>query len=511
MVVAAKKPKIANRAPHQGCPDRGFGHVGQVQIIRACLEFKNVVAVLGRSAGKTALCPFLAYEEARLYSGYYELAYTAPTNRFAKQQFRAWKKIFRALIDPAETWDVDQIITLKPFGQNMGVRMYFWGLDEHENLRGPRLCRLIVDERKDVFPQAITDTLAPMLMGRQGKTLHIGTPKRTGRGAASFRQDFLRGQDPDNQARKTWISFTAPSHCNPHLTDDEIQDLIDRQQDERSIREEIYAEFLEDDGAVFSNFEAVFDIPAERIKTFKVQAAGDKVICAPCDPHKYPNLWIAEPASQGTKDYHPDRYGMGLDLGMKQDHTIASGFNLRTKRQAFLLRLSRMDYADQLPLIDWLVSYYDAFTVFDGSPHGAVVTNALAKKYGDRCIPRTWNARTKIEDITRAQILCAGAGRDNDDPFWHLMDIPFQRNEWESYAVTTETKDGRRLKTPLYGAPIGMHDDTVAAGCLIAENVSAPFIRRKRAPEDPIPFSGRWLKEQDKRKRRQEWWDRVSG
>lgn len=490
-----------SHSPHAGCEGRSkfpgrWADVGQVQIIRACLTHKNVIAVLGRSSGKTALCPMLAYEEGRQHKGFYNLAYCSPTKKLARSMYRAWKKIFGAFIDQA--WDTELIIRLKPFGKNSGAQFDFWGLEEHDNLRGARLDRAIVDERKDVSKEAVSDTLAGMLLGREGKFLIIGTPKRIGRGARAFKQEYLMGQDPDRQRDGSWISFNAPSFCNPFLGDEEIQDLIDRCIDEDTVREEIYAEFLDDDAAVFSNLKRVFDIKEWR--TFRLELSNGVVICSAVSERDHPNLWISEAPDQGDDEWEPDTYCAGLDLGEIHDATILSGFNRRTKRQAFILRLSRMQYPDQLPIISWLMDEYRRpFLVYDGSPHGAVVTTALAREYKKGAAARLWRTNTKIEDITQAKMLCSNTGRHADKPSWHLMDIPWQRLEMESYMVITHTKDGRALNTPRYEAPPKMHDDCVAANCIVAQAVSHPFLRKARAGDEPKKFSGRWFKKQAKK------------
>lgn len=489
-------PVKLNRTPHRGAR----GYPGQWQVLEACLTTRVVTAIMGRSWGKTPCALFLVLAEAPTVQGDYHAAYCSPTLKLARTMFRAWRRVFRD-IEGGDTSVQDLTLHIQFPGQD-AIYVYFWGLEEYDNLRGPRLHRLIIDECKDVAEGALA-ALRPMLLGRNGKSLFLGTPQQIGPGAKWFKREFRKGQDPDTDSH---ASFTAPSHGNPYLTDEELEQMIAELDDEKTVREEIYAELIEDDNAVFSNLKAVFSVPVDA--TFRLELGppvDDKpgVLVLPVASHERPNLWVGAPPDQGDEYRHPKRYIGGLDFGETNDRTVFRVFDPETREEVAVLRLVRMDYDDQIPLLDWLWTTYNVIGVYDGSPHGKEAQRWLARKYEDRAIERKWSGDTKREDIARGKRFCTTAGKAPEyGTRWHMLNVPWILNEWESFEVRYEKKDGTRLKTPDYGAPSGMFDDSVAAGLLASFLLQHPYIPRLKETPEPQPNTGRWLIDQGQRRKR---------
>lgn len=497
--------------PHAGTVQhRG----GQWAIIQAALKNFFTVALFGRGSGKSPTAFFLMLKEAaeaRFAGIVYDFALATPYNDGAKDAYRVWKRILAPLLSSHMGLrnghdDVGLVLHLAPCLGNAGIIIDFWGLENYDGLRRYRKHRIVIDEGKDVAEEAVFSTLIPMTFARQGKIAVLGTPGRKARGAKWLRRMFRKGQDPERYPG--FISLTAPSQCNPFLTAEELAIYVEACADERAVREEINAEILENEGAVFSNLAAVFSVPL--LKSFRLvhdKAAG-KVLWTP-DTER-PNCWVSEPPDEGDAERLPAAYCAGLDLGV-DDSTVKSGFNRETRRQAYLLRLRGMDYTDQLPLIDAVFKVYRRpHTVYDRTGgHGSTVTEALTRRYRESVTGRTWSTETKGGDIARAQMLCS----DAPGPLgWTLMDIKWQRNEFEEYQLQTETATGQALRTARYSAPSGFNDDSVAAACLVSEMVAMPYARRARRPDAPlwqidgadVKIPGAWLKQQQRQERRLE-------
>lgn len=475
--------------PHNGAiPSlRVNGEGGQRRIIRACLENFITVCAFGRSFGKTLTAFFLFWEEFRQFGATlwpgettYDFAYCAPTrSNHAIKIYRQWKDLLKPII----TWhsDVELTIHIK-LGDKKAI-LDFWGLDEYDSHRGARKHRIVVDEVKDVAEDAFGAALMPMTLGRGGKMLLQGTPGRWGKGNAWFRKVFELGR----QRKDGYFSLTAPSHDNPKLTVQEIASLeasIMATGGEKSVREEIYAEWLADEGAVFSNLRATFSIPVKR----SMRWAGTMFI--PDDER--PCLWLGEEPDQGDERRLPDLYIAGLDFGIK-DATVVSIFNQRTHHQAAIARFSgHLDYTDIIPPIDKLLSMFnDPLAVYDaGGGHGGAISEYLSRHYDQGLRAKRWSFKSKTADISRAQFLCSKAGTDEG---WALINTDWQRSEFESYQVTTTTKAGARLSRPQFSAPLGMNDDSVTSACLAATVLSTQQAARLKAVE-PTFHSFDWWK-----------------
>ena len=473
--------------PHNGAVPslRVNGEGGQRRIIRACLENFITVCVFGRSFGKTLTAFFLFWEEFRqfgdtLWPGEktYEFAYCAPTKaNHAIKIYRQWK----GLLAPLITWHSDVELTFHIKLASKTAIVDFWGLDEYDSHRGARKHRIVVDEMKDVVAEAISATLMPMTLGRGGKLLLQGTPSRWGRGNAYFRDVFELGR----QRKGGYFSLTAPSHDNPFLTVQEINDLKQAALltgGEKTVREEIYAEWLSDEGAVFNNLREVFVLKV--LKSYRW--TGYHFV----EDDERPNLWISEHVDEGDAYREPDKLVAGIDFGIK-DATVLSIFNRRTHKQVALARWAGFDdYTSIIPAIDkvldmyrWPVVLYDA-----GGGHGGAAREYLARNYQQGVSGKQWNFKSKVADITRAQMLCSLAGKDGG---WYLIDVDWQKSEFEKYEVVTQTKQKVQLARPHFGAPPGLNDDSISAACLAATMLSAPYqVSLKKQP--PAPLTHDW-------------------
>ena len=437
-----KSISFGGHSPHSGTLEYPGG---QVAFLEAALTHYSTMGCFGRSAGKTACILFLALAEANLCKELYEFLYASPTNRLSRTAYLKWKVALRPLLnkDPNSEYpngcsDVDQILVLRPFGKNKGVRLQFGSLHEPDNLRGLRFHRVVVDEGADVTEYAIYAVLSPMLLGREGKIAFIGTPKKSGVGAAWWTTEYYEGLDPDKPHKKTVF---APSMCNPFLTDAELQTIIENCPDEDTLQEEVYAKILSGEGAVFSCLDDVFSI-----KEFK---------------HPHRDLWVAEEPDEGLEPtpfadgIKAASYIIGYDVGrsVKGDPSILSIFNVRTRHQVALRRMLGLPFPEQIAEVSRLRRHYNnAMVLYDSTGIGKGISDVMSLEFGDYALPITWTAHRKEADITQARFLCQYATEDRG---WHLIDCPLQREEFTNYQVITKNKAGEPLRNPRYGAPPG--------------------------------------------------------
>lgn len=485
-------------APHGGT-DALPG--GQQLLIELASTHRTTTVVVGRSWGKTIACLLLLIYECVRTKGIYQAAYCAPTNRLARKMYRA----FKAILGPLVKWhsDVDQILELHPLrgdghDVNDGAIMDFWGLQAAEAKRGDRKHRIIVDECKDVLSRVISRVLRWMLLGRLGKILFIGTPGWTGVGARWFKREHDKGFD-DSYPRHA--SMHGPSHGNPKLFEEDLEELIQDAEDEgESVEEEVYAKWLTGEGAVFRNLEATFDLD--------LPEGGERIPGT---------LWIFEDPDQGEPETAhdnsrlPDRYLMTCDFGETKDFTVSAIMNTRTKKMAALYRKRRIPYHQHLQQLHKLRTRYNDATVYldAGGGHGGAIREWMAEKYGDGCMLIKWNTYSKQADITRGQQLCEHAGLEEEEvgPTWHLGRIPWLRAEFEAYQIVTESSTGQKLERPKFGAPPGFHDDGVTALLLLAKELLRTYVEKPLPRTPPEPDSDEALiDEMD-----QEEWLQASG
>lgn len=490
---------VLDRDPFEGID----GHVGQVDVLRAALQHEFVFLTSGRGYGKSPLAGFVVIAEGGspgMAGQVYEYLYGAPFDEGAAlDTYKYHKRIFAALLSDHMGLtngysDTQKTLHLRAFGGNKGAVLDYVGLDNHDAARRYRRHRIVIDEFKDVPEEAYRDTLLPMRIGRSpGGVLGLGSPKRVGLGVAWARSEWRRGQDPI--ANPYHRSFWAPSYANPFLTMEEFERIkAGCKNDPLAYQEEVEGRWLEGEGAVFSNLNAVFIV--EPIRTMRCSAGGTFI--PETDPTRV-QLWIGEDPDEGTTTRLPDEYGGAIDLARAPDgdYTVLTIFNRRTRRQAVLLRIHGILYMDQLPFVASLLARYGGVrtvTIYDATGgHGSALTEPLARLYGEGMRARTWNATTKGEDITHAQNLCAQAGKDEGAGYgWYLMKVPWQRAEWDEYQAITKTKEGRPLSNFVYGAPPKMHDDSVSAGCLAAPLLVRPHVVRPVVKQVKVG-SAAWL------------------
>ena len=162
----------------------------------------------------------------------------APSYKYLKEAWRDFSKVLSPIITAKN--ETEYRIELITSGT-----LEFWTLEDVDSGRGRKYQRIGIDEAAKTknleawWTNAGRATLADL----EGDADFYSTP----RGRNYFWRVFTQGEDPTN---RDWSAFRAPSMDNPHVPSGEWEE-IKRQLPERSYRQEILAEFIDEAGGVF--------------------------------------------------------------------------------------------------------------------------------------------------------------------------------------------------------------------------------------------------------------------
>ncbi len=293
----------------------------------------------------------------------------------------------------------------------------FWSLDKPDSIRGKRYRRFIVNEAG--FVADLVDIrnfiIMPTLIDYQGDEYYSGTPK----GMNGFYQLFnTQGDD--------WQKWQMSSYANPYIPASEL-DALKETMTERAFQQEIMAQFLEDGGGVFRGVRA----------------------CAVLEP----------------RDPRPGRqYIIGVDWGRSNDATVFMVLDAEAGEVAFMDRMTDTNYASQrLRLAELSRRYNDAAILAEANSMGQPNIEALQND-GVWVQPFTTTNATKAEIIQK-------------------LEIAFERKEIKILADELLINEltayqNQRMPSGLlrYGAPDGMHDDTVIALALAWHAAARPRV-----------------------------------
>jgi hypothetical protein len=367
---------------------------------------KRRVICAGRRGGKTTGASIFAAEQGLAGRRVLEAAPTATqTDAF----WGAVKRYCQPLLDAKLVTknETDRSLT---FWNGGYIRCKTaWNAD---TLRGDYADVLILDEYSLMDPDAWDEVGAPMLLDNGGTAVFIFTPKRRNH---AYRM-WVRAMTEESERWQAW-KFT--SHDNPHLDAEALADISGDMTD-AAYRQEIMAEFLESEGAVFHNLDRVLTATPRA-----AQAHANHMVIA------------------------------GIDWGKTQDYTAASVFCKTCREELHLARFNRLEYPYQQ---ERLRTLYDSWFVkiiwAESNSMGAPVIDAM-RRAGFRIESFATTAQSKpplIESLALAF--------EREEARW-LPDA-IGRTELEAYESTLSAQTGRVR----YGAPDGVHDDTVMARAL---------------------------------------------
>lgn len=334
----------------------------------------------------------------------------APT---ADQTGAFWDNVKSYFVDPIAAGYIYKNETDRVLEFPSGGRIRCKTAHDADTLRGDYADLLILDEYEMMNPNAWNEVGAPMLLDNDGDAVFIGTPMRKNH----FFQAYARALG-DMTGR--WAAWHFTSHDNPYLPKVALKEIT-QDMTEEAYRQEILAEFLDNEGAVFRNIKACMNAPRT----------------TPQEHEKHEKV-------------------MGLDWGKHHDFTTVSVGCVTCKCEIAKDRFNQIDYAFQRDRV-----------------------KEIHKMWGTRLILAEKNAmgEPNIEQMQRDGLPVVGfdTTATSKPPLIENMSLVFQRTEWqfiddpiwtaeiEAYEVKVSPITGRSQ----YSAPEGMNDDTVIGRALM--------------------------------------------
>lgn len=368
----------------------------------------NVVA-LGRRAGKSTLALHLLADTA-LHGK--PAGYFAPTYKLLAE---FWRDL-RAILEPITRMKSEQDHRLELITNGT---LECWSLDDPNPARGRKYGLIVVDEAAMVrdLLEIWQLALRPTLTDLAGGAWFMSTP----RGLNDFWSLYQQGQDP---LQTEWASWQMPTSVNPFIATDE---LVSAQQElpERAWAQEYRAEFLSlESGGVFRGVDAVSRLH-------------------PRNPEK------------------GHQYTIGVDWGRTNDFTAIAVIDATVMEQVALDRFSEIDYELQTERLHrWCELYRPVLVVAEANAMGRPLVERLQTGYArllgkPRAALPVWSW-----DATNASkaALVQALGLAIEQGSLSLLDDPVQTGELLAYEASVLPSGMIR-----YGAPSGMHDDTVIA------------------------------------------------
>ena len=416
--LAADRIEARNRRPVEPTPllvNRPTPHAGQLPFVTGTEKRKVVVA--GRRGGKTTGAAIRAVDALQQGRRVLEAAPTADqTTAF----WETCKRILQPSIDAGLLYknESERVLELLPRG---GPRIRAKTAWDADTLRGDYADLLILDEYQMMHPNVWDLVGAPMLLDNDGDAIFIFTPQRKNHAY----QQYLRAINDDSGR---WGHWHFRSMDNPHLST-AAMDEITGDMTEDAYRQEILAEFLDSEGAVFRNIPACLGAP-----------------------------------KHATPDEHTDhRIVIGADWGKQQDRTAFSVFCVTCKAEVEIDYSREVDYHVQRQRLEVRYERWGADVVHaEANAMGEPIIEELIRS-GLHVIPFQTTAVSKpplIESLALAF--------ERTEAQW--IDDPIGTAELEAYerSVTPATNRSR------YSAPEGMNDDTVIARALAWAMASLP-------------------------------------
>jgi hypothetical protein len=284
------------------------------------------VVVIGRRGGKTEFLLQEQIKNAYSNSGLHWII--APSYRQVKSI--CWRRL-KAILSVDTDWKYNEQ-ELSAEHLKIGTRLELKGADNEDSLKGMGLKSAGLDEcaimKSNVWPEIIR----PMLADFRGPATFISTPK-----AKNWFYDlYMKGLNED----KDWQSWRYPTSVNQYIIADEIEQMK-KDMSERLFRQEVLAEFLEDEAGVF-----------QRIRSCIVGSLQNPIVGR--------------------------FYVMGVDLAKTQDFTVLVVIDTSTREVVAFERFSDISWTEQKLRIQKLAhKYNNALTVIDASGVGDPIVEDL--------------------------------------------------------------------------------------------------------------------------------------
>lgn len=338
-------------------------------------------------------------------------AWVAPTYRNSRPVWRFANRlasVLRRAGEPVTVSESERIIKFPARGGWLGV---YTG-DSPDAMRGEAFGYIVVDEAAYIREEMITDVIEPTLADHAGTLLAITTPA----GLNWFYRDWTNAR---NDASGYSAAWTAPTSDNPLPQIRAAFEMARQRLPELRFRQEWLAEFLSGAGQVFRGIEAAATA-------------------------------IALPEGQAGRTYV-----VGIDLARITDYTVISVLDCTDEivSEVFIDRFNGIDWRLQLDRIVTIVRRFrPAMVAVDRTGVGDMPVSELQSMLPEVVV---WGVRFNVANKT-AMVHAVAAALERGA--LRVLADPIRLSELRAYSGKE-----RATGTLEYGAPAGMHDDTVAA------------------------------------------------
>lgn len=371
---------------------------------------KRRVIVAGRRGGKTTAAAVAAVEAMLAGRRVLEAAPTADQTSAFWRYCKRWLSplTHAGLVRKNETERLLEWVG----GQPGSIRAKT--AHDADGLRGDYADLLILDEFSIMDPDAWAEVGAPMLLDNNGDAVFLFTPQRRNHAHGLYVQAV-------SDASGRWAAWRFTSLDNPHLSPRALAEIT-QDMTEDNYKQEVLAEFLENQGAVFRNIAAcmmavVSSTPAEH--------AGHRLVA-------------------------------GVDWGKQNDFTAISIGCADCHMEMARDRFNQIDYVFQRGRLESLCRAW-----------GVAAILAESNAMGEPIIEELHRAGLPVRgfDTTAASKppLVENLALALERAEWQFQDDPVWTAELQAYERRVNPATGRSS----YSAPAGCHDDTVIARALM--------------------------------------------
>lgn len=282
--------------------------------------------------------------------------------------------------------------------KGMGSTISFFSGERPDNIRGNTFHYLIVDEMAFTRQELWSEVLSATVLVKGKKVLFISTPN----GKNHF---YELCQQHNYDSRYKYFHFT--SYDTPFINHADLEERK-RSLPEYVYRQEYLAEFIDGGAGIFKNIRQAIKQP-----------------------------------KQGTSHFG------GLDIGRADDYTVLTIVNEHSE-VVFIDRWRHDEWSAIISKVSDVIRRYNAKTLVEVNNQGDVFYEMLRKSCKQLVEPFTTTSKTKpviIEDL-------AVAFEQGDIA---ILNEGYLIAELEAFTYTYSASS----RTVKYGAPNGMHDDSV--------------------------------------------------
>lgn len=385
---------------------------GKQKLILASKAKRKVICA-GRRGGKTTL---LASHSVEKFLAGERVVYGTPVAKQLKDYWGLVKKYLKPLINAGLIYknETDKYLRWLHEDDDQAMISAQTAYDA-DTWRGGHGSVLIYDEYAFMHPSVWDVVGVPMLLDTGGEAWFISTPNRKNH----FHSNYIRGLEENGR----WASFHFTSYDNPHLDEDELKEIV-KDMTEDNHKQEILAEFLDNEGAVFRNIAA----------------------CHNAQPTK-------------PEDHKGHSIVSGVDWAKKHDYTVISIGCADCQQELSLTRFNKIDYIYQRKLLenDW-----SKWNVEWGLGESNSIGEPNLELLQEGGIPIEGFDTTSASKKPLIENLALVLEREE----MQFLNHKIAKAEMEAYEIGI-SKTGRVT----YNAPAGVHDDTVIARALMCRAI----------------------------------------